>query len=137
VVTLLTFTLVPFQIALERGGSPLSIDAMLEEHENPRFQPLDFGLGVLCTITTRMVGFIAAAYVFRGYEAALPIPFVNPGAAFFGINDVGRLFRFLGHLGFSRAFGYLLVASWVRFLAGFSVRHYSMVHWFLSLVVSG
>jgi len=124
VASLLTIVLVPIAKFLKEAVNPTSIDSMLAEHDNPRFQPIDFSLGVFCTIITRSAGFVAAAYVFHHYEIRLPILFVILGAAFFGMNDIGRVGRFLGHVGFSTELGYLvggIVGAWLGWSIGVSL----------------
>jgi hypothetical protein len=108
VASLVTIVLVPLVKLLKEALNPTSIDSMLAEHDDPKFQPLDFSFGVLCTIITRSAGFVAAAYIFHRYEVRLPIPFVILGAVFFGVNDITRVGRFLGHVGFSTELGYLV-----------------------------
>jgi hypothetical protein len=70
------------------------------------------------------IGFVAAAYVFHRYDIRLPILFVILGASVFFINDIGRVARFFGHVGFSMEFGYLvggIVGAWLGWMIGVSL----------------
>jgi hypothetical protein len=122
--TLLTIPLVMIAKMLKEVTSPTTIDSMLEEHDNPRFQPFWFLVGTTCTIITRSAGFVAAAYVFHRYDIRLPILFVILGASVFFVNDIGRVARFFGHVGFSMEFGYLvggIVGAWLGWMIGVSL----------------
>ena len=52
-------------------------------------------------------------------DIRLPILFVILGASVFFVNDIGRVARFFGHVGFSMEFGYLvggIVGAWLGWM---------------------
>jgi hypothetical protein len=122
--TLLTIPLHVIAKLVKEAANPTTMDSMIEEHDDPRFRPFWFLVGAICTIITRSVGFVAAAYVFHRYDIRLPVLFVILGAVVFCINDFGRVARFSGHVGFSIEFGYLvggIIGAWVGWTIGVSL----------------